>query len=537
MARKPVIVPKSNTEELPIADVAAPTPVLPRTVPPAVKESLTAQPVELPAMLEFVPVNEPATWRVEKCDLLATEFGLGDCVTAIGAKPAALDLVKLRAAVSEFVFFCQTHPRLWLLARRIYGIAPLIPDADAQPADLRVWTRAEMDAEGYAVKADLEALRGFWVNHCRREAPVLASVPTALVAAREDDRTATNLLDDLDFPERMFTITVFDPLARMTADGKGGVVARPEKENRKERAWFIGRVTEWEKMLRDSIGGAVARSALMNELHLRRLEAEIAVAEPKSRGALYDQQSELTKGYQSSIDELQRMFPELAVAGKVSFKATFSDVIRSHLDYYGNGDRRLVDKVHTVMEMEYMLRTSQQVEARYRFGLNLAIIDNISGMTDPNFRPRFKHRTLKLADAGFRAGVEAARSSMREKVVDLENGVLPGEGDDFEDFNDAECPHCGGRISSQATRCPECRKQIYREPVIPPASPVPPASPIPPPTDIPPASPIPPPTDIPPPPPIPPDKHGHYVPSSRLGDAYASGMTRPRHLSDQPYES
>ena len=406
MARKPIIVPKgSNTEELPIADVNAPAPVLPRRktedgerrAESGEKKPEPPAAVELPTMLEYVPVNDPSTWRVEKCDLLATEFGLGDCVTAIGAKPAALDLMKLRAAVAEFVFFCQTHPRLWLLVRRIYGVAPLIPSSDAHPDDLRVWTRAEMDGEGYSVKADLEALRGFWVNHCKREGGGdqrsedgrseegrIALTPTLSRPAGEG---GDNLLDDLDFPERMFTITVFDPLARMTADGKGGVVARPEKENRKERAWFIGRVTEWEKMLRDSIGGAVARSALNSELHLRRLEAEIAVAEPKSRGALYDQQSELTKGYQAAIDELQRMFPELAVAGKVSFKATFSDVIRSHLDYYGDGDRRLVDKVHTVMEMEYLLRTSQQVEARYRFGLNLAIIDNISGMTDPNFGP------------------------------------------------------------------------------------------------------------------------------------------------------
>ena len=77
--------------------------------------------------------------------------------------------------MAEFVFFCQTHPRLWLLVRRIYGVAPLIPSSDAHPDDLRVWTRAEMDGEGYSVKADLEALRGFWVNHCKREAPMAAS--------------------------------------------------------------------------------------------------------------------------------------------------------------------------------------------------------------------------------------------------------------------------------------------------------------------------------------------------------------------------
>ena len=79
-------------------------------------------------------------------------------------------------------------------------------------------------------------------------------------------------------------------------------------------------------MLRDSIGGAVARSALMNELQLRRMEAEIAVAEPKSRGALYDQQAKQTKEYREAIDKLQKMFPELAVAGKVTFKGTISDL-------------------------------------------------------------------------------------------------------------------------------------------------------------------------------------------------------------------
>ena len=102
MARKPIIVPKgSNTEELPIADVNAPAPVLPRRktedgerrAESGEKKPEPPAAVELPTMLEFVPVNDPSAWRVEKCDLLATEFGLGDCITAIGAKPAALDLV------------------------------------------------------------------------------------------------------------------------------------------------------------------------------------------------------------------------------------------------------------------------------------------------------------------------------------------------------------------------------------------------------------------------------------------------------------
>ena len=128
----------------------------------------TGVPVEVPAVVEFVPVNEAAPWRVEKCDLLATEFGLSDPPSRGEARPP-MDLAALPKRVAEFVFFCQSHPRLWLLARRLYGIAPLFPPRDSKPEDLRVWTRAELTAEGYEVKTDLEALRGFWVNHCQRE--------------------------------------------------------------------------------------------------------------------------------------------------------------------------------------------------------------------------------------------------------------------------------------------------------------------------------------------------------------------------------
>ena len=36
------------------------------------------------------------------------------------------------------------------------------------------------------------------------------------------------------------------------------------------------------------------------------------------------------------------------------------------------------------------------------------------------------------------------------------DGVLPGDGDEFEDFNDAQCPECGGWISSGDKKCRHC---------------------------------------------------------------------------------
>ena len=265
------------------------------------------------------------------------------------------------------------------------------------------------------------------------------------------------VLEEFGFSERLFEITVWDPTAK---EGRGANVPRPAAENKAERARFIAKIHEWRKMLEDSIGGPLARSAMMNEMTLRRLDAEIAVADPKQREPLYKQRDQETKAYQGTVEELQRMFPEMAVAGRVSFRGVISDLVVGHQDYYGNGDRKLMDKVFTATEIEWLLRAAVQVEARYRFSLNLAIIDCINGLYDPNFRPRLKPRVLKQMDAASKAVLDAGRAASGEKLVDLENGVMPGEGDDFEDFNDADCPHCGGRISSQAKRCPECRRVI-----------------------------------------------------------------------------
>jgi len=319
MAKKPVILQPCSTDEpnlgldeqAPSPAPAAeqkPRPVEPAPVPPrgstrptgtkGTKGTKEPKRTETPAIMEFKPVDSTALWRVEKFDLLAAEFGL-----------EATDL-------PQFQFFCQQHPRLWLLVRRIYGLAAVIPSAETHPDDLRVWTRGEMEAEGYEVATDLEALRALWMDHIKREAKE-PEPPTPPPASKGELELDDRLLEQFGFSERLFKISVYDPLAN---GGKGGPVPRAQKENMAERAWFIGRVKDWSKMLSDSIGGPLARSALMNEMTMRRLEAEIAVAEPNKRGALYEQKSAEVNEYKAAVEDLQKMFPELAVAGKEFFR-------------------------------------------------------------------------------------------------------------------------------------------------------------------------------------------------------------------------
>ena len=450
MARPPKLRDPTLTLPLPGALESEVSPALAKVLVPAPHPALAG----LPKMLEFRPHGRADLWRVERFEELAVEFDL------LGESPP-----ECRARLTDFAHFASQYDRLWLLVRRLYGVAPVIPGPEATMDDLRVWSYAELVAGGWDVKVDLEALRVFWqsrqANLQRSAAPAAAPAAPAPAAAEEFPQDG-DVLARFQFSPRLFSLTVFDPLG---GDGRGADVVRAERENVAERTWFTGRVSAWSRMLGDAMGGPIARTALLNDLYLRRLETEIALATtPKARAVLYEQKSTLAREYDQAIQRLQEMFPEMAVAGKVSFRALLSDVVVGNWDYKAYGDHRLVDKIHTATELDFLTTRSRQVGPRYNLGLYLAILEAINGLTDPDFRSQLKPRTLARMTAVATAALEAGRELTDEPMVDLEDGVLPGEGTDFEDFTDAECPHCGAPISSRARRCAECRKSVVAPP-------------------------------------------------------------------------
>ncbi len=362
--------------------------------------------------MEYTPLGSSGSdqWRVERFDLLAAEFLLD---------------APWEGQMTMFHELACAQVRRWLIVRRLFGVAPLISASDE---DFSILARGQvctlLSIQPKELQAELEALRAQWRNAAGRKSDgenqneEAAGPPTVphgeLIFGHE-------ILDKHGFPEAMFEF-----------DSK-----RTPEQNRLERDWFAKRVTEWDKMLSEPMAESIAREALLNELYLRRLQVEMTVLSPSSKRwqELLAAKNDIEVRRETQLEKLSDMFPESSLAGKVSFRAVISELNQAHRDYYANGDRQLIDKIFSHAEVEVLLRQSvQQQEPQYRFGLNVAIVQAMHGLYDPNFRSRVKLGVFKKLDAGFRAAVNQVREELREPLVNLEEGVEPGEGDDFPDL-------------------------------------------------------------------------------------------------------
>jgi hypothetical protein len=394
---------------------------VPADVPPA--PAPAPAPSSTPKVFQYTPLASGEKWQVEKAEDFIIEFGLPPHLSA-------------ESQMVQFHELGLKHSRPWLICRRLYGIGPMILPADADPDDFRPSSRAQI-CEDFGLQpdelqAELDALRTLWLqlleSNQRTETPAQAQPEKPKVELAFGDE----VLREFGFEERMFKVMVYNPETKTETP-------RSPEDTRLEREWFCKRVTEWRKMLEESGGATLARAALINDLYLRRFDQELAVLAPSSKKFedLYKSKRQIEQQYQEQLKDLQEMFPEMSIASKVSFHAQISDLNKAHRDYYGNGDKRLVDKIFTATEIEVLLRMSvQATEPKYRFGLNIALVEAIHGLYDPNWRPQFKPSVLKKLDAGFKRAVVEMREAQNEPLVDLDKGVRPGEGDDYPDLKE-----------------------------------------------------------------------------------------------------
>jgi hypothetical protein len=346
-------------------------------------------PAQVPALVEYDCAGE--MWRCNRFDLLAVEIPM---------RPEHLPLFH-SVAVSK--------GRAWLIVRRLFGLQPVVPAANTELDDLRLWGREELraalDLTRSQLQEELTAIRGTW------QAITKTLPEPEPKAAPKEHREEFQFADDELLARHGFSIRF---------------------ERMEEKAWFAGRVKDFEKVLNEKFAAGLARNALMSELRIHQLDDILNNPDKNKTGneawrSNLKLRQELDENYQDQIKQIKELCPWAgAIAGKFTFQGVLSDITQAIQLYASRNETRLIDGIFTATEIQVECRRSTQApEPRYRAGLVLYLNAARAGLWDPNWKPAFENSALKRIDAGWKAAFAAASEDV--SVPDLEQEGPRGE--------------------------------------------------------------------------------------------------------------
>lgn len=376
----------------------------------------------VPALLEYKPYSSLDLWRVSRFEMLVAE------VVADGLQPE--DRSDWPRTMARFQETVEQYTRGWLMLRLIFGVMPLRLPENARIEDYQLHTREEVCTRFQITKeqlqTELDALRVIWVKSreqsARSEQPEAPSAPKIELEFEDSD------FRRFGFSEEIFKVAVKDPITKEEKP-------RPAAEVKVERDWFMKRVTDWSRMLADPMAGAVARQTLMNELYLRRMETAMSMVMPGTDefNKLNRVKGETETAVAKGTEKLATMFPDLNTNRSVV--NTFFDLITAAKEYNSKGENFRLDGIRTIAEIAVELRQSEQKpEVQYRHGATLYQLEASHNLYSPEWRSVTPQSVWKKLDAGFRKGAEESRVALAETLVNLEDGVEPGEGSQFPDL-------------------------------------------------------------------------------------------------------
>ncbi|HEY1171028.1 MAG TPA: hypothetical protein VGH19_06615 [Verrucomicrobiae bacterium] len=358
-----------RTENLFDAKVKKPVAAVPLPVVAA------SAPVGDKRLAEYFPPGVREPWRVERFDLLAAEFELEE-----GEVPSWHEVI-------------HTFARTWLIVRRLYGVQPVLLPMNASAGDYKLSTMAELREELGISQDQLrqEILAGvqLW-----KKFKVQATAPVVVEAKPPDQPVNTllaeeQMLERHGFPDRMFTVK-----------------DRKPEENRTEKIWFAGKVSPWRPMLEHPVAGEIAREALQCLLLQKRVEEKMYEAEPLTLE--YDkaknEKTRLLEQYNKLVESLNNLMPfAKMVAHSQDQRSILNLIIQGCQQYYADGENTILDGMNTGMEIECLLRMSQQMpDPRYRADIVVMVNSARAGLFNPKWTSTISHRSLKRVQEAWR---------------------------------------------------------------------------------------------------------------------------------------
>jgi hypothetical protein len=305
--------------------------------------------------------------------------------------------------------------------RMRYGINPVIPNPNVNGDFLRKHTLAEVAVEfGTTVEGIKE-----WIVDFRNDwEKVLPGLPDkgekpAVVTPTRSKKITDSQLETLAafrFPPQIFSITDFK---------------RSDETIASEINWFCERLHALTKVFEHPTACDFGRQLVMTEMNIRRVDDQLIMINPLSDrfDGISEKKSRMSKTMMELWKKIEEFVPQIAAHAKKSQLAgVVSDFTAGYLEFYADGENKIIDGLFTNFEIQVECRDARQFAmSRHRPGFVAAVNEAKRGLFDPQFRRKISNKQLRLLDQVWRNTELAIREANPDKVVDLEADGPKGE--------------------------------------------------------------------------------------------------------------
>ena len=382
---------------------------------------ITPAPKVTPASCEYLP-EDGTPWQVEEFRALAELFQV-----------APLEMPILHG-------WAAARPDLeagWTIAKLLYSIRPNLPKQNTNPdlmeGALSISEIAErLKTDDAGVDAELKLLAQAWFDF-KRKIPI-DEPQTALEKQEPIQRLMPEEAGDVPSPERMtelkeaikargFNLKMFD------ADP-----GRTPEERQAEMQWFGERLLELRKVFDEPMAKSLARQAILNELHLQRIDNMLICRTPLGEGFedLLKTKQDIEKVYATQWEQLETICPFVKGAvNKMTVNGSIGEFVKAHWQLATQNDRRLVDGLYNAYGFMIEQRQSQQQGIRDRPGWKAAVIEAMGHIWDPDYKREIPDSVCRMMDLAW----QAAAVAINEKHgVRLPNLLLDGPGGEYDEI-------------------------------------------------------------------------------------------------------
>lgn len=209
-----------------------------------------------------------------------------------------------------------------------------------------------------------------------------------------------------------------------------------------EVEWFCEQIRDVRKVFEEPMAKELAKQALLNALHIRRVNDDMVKISPTSPSFAKTQKAkdELEERYAKQWAQVAEHCPVAAASATRKMAINnLSDIVQAYRDWKSDPANRNRDGQFTDDELQIQFRASVQTpDPMYRFGLTLAMNEAKIGIGDPKWKRQMTKAQCKILDASTQYAIKKLSERFKIHKPDLEDQGPKGEYDKIHTVADGE---------------------------------------------------------------------------------------------------